>query len=152
MSGTEHYQTRIADVSTLQERLEYAEWELRHIARTCLERDRNVFAECADAVHEAAVALCQGGIENRVMALEELLKRKSNPVRTGGVWIETCTGGLAPGFVDTVAGGSVRFLSMFWNDETGNFAWFDADQYGKTWRCWPDKPADNLREMTEWQT
>lgn len=35
---------------------------------------------------------------------------------------------------------------------TDSLVWYDKVDYGKTWRCWAEKPTEEERKAAEWET
>jgi hypothetical protein len=78
----------------------------------------------------------------RVMTLEEV--RDNSEV----VWLETKWSRAELCIVDHGESDSNWLWVSYGVDNSGNSAWKD---YGKTWRCWTQRPTDGQREVTPWE-
>lgn len=78
----------------------------------------------------------------RVMTLEEV--RDNSEV----VWLETKWSRAELCIVDYGESDSNWLWVSYGVDNSGNSAWKD---YGKTWRCWTQRPTDEQREAVKWE-
>ena len=78
----------------------------------------------------------------RVMTLEEV--RDNSEV----VWLETKWSRAELCIVDHGESDSNWLWVSYGVDNSGNSAW---KYYGKTWRCWTQRPTDEQREAAKWE-
>lgn len=117
----------------------------------------NVLVACGRAGFSSATAKM---IEDALDIIEDALKAQEPRVLTlgdlrdiGTVWkLDT------PPYLWMEINPSYRWAKGFWvawreiyNMIDGLHPTYDADNYGKTWRCWSSRPTDEQREIVKWK-
>lgn len=104
---------------------------------------------CTTYLMKDALALLKAQ-EPRVMTLEELAGAQKTPV-----WRETKRAhkDLYNGWMlahDIQRGQGITGTRLGMTEPNGRVGWYKLDDYGKTWRCWTDRPTYEQMKETKW--
>ena len=101
--------------------------------------EQEVFGNIADHLIAHGVTVRE---MQKPLAVEELGKGQRD-----FIWIEHDTAYIVPIQILYVGAGLVEYVQF---GETG-ICYAGTDGYGKTWRCWAEKPTEEERKAAEWE-
>ena len=80
---------------------------------------------------------------------DALIQRMRTPV-----WLETKNGKVYTGWAltyDVQKGIGIMGTRMGITNPSGHVHWLNLEDYGRTWRCWTDVPAEEQRKAAKWE-